>query len=79
MKLSKITWTEVESGIINSVYFDVLKQELYVMFNRTFDVWIYSKVNLKEYKSLMGSNSIGKYFLANIKTVKDGRKITDNN
>lgn len=77
-KLEQIKdWIEVDSGIIEQLFYDENEEILYVMFKRTFDVWGYENVSSKENEILMESISIGKYFLAFIKKLKISFKITE--
>ena len=56
----------VKSGIISSLGYDSTTSTLEVEF-KSGDVWQYEGVDLQTYNSLRLADSIGKYFLANIK------------
>lgn len=68
-KLKDIEWTEITSGMISAVSFDLPTQILYVRFARGGAVWSYSTVTFEMYKEFLGANSMGKHFHANIKSL----------
>lgn len=64
----------VSSSMFNSIGYDEDNQILQVEFNNG-DIWNYTKVPFDIYTRLMDSNSIGRYFLDNIKGKYETEKL----
>ncbi len=60
--------TRVSSSMINSVGYDADTQTLDIEFSNG-ALYSYGGVPQSEYDSLMGAQSVGKYFISNIKNV----------
>ena len=56
----------VESSYLKRVGYDPDEEELYVEFHGG-KTWKYAKVTAQQYENMMTAESIGKWFIANIK------------
>lgn len=59
--------TSVESSNIQKVGYDSDKLELYVTFHSG-KTYIYKRVKIEVYKAMIAAESVGSYFIANVKT-----------
>lgn len=57
----------VTSTNLAAVGYDGAKRELHVRFNNSSQTYIYSDIDISEYKNLMGARSLGVYFFRNIR------------
>ena len=72
--VSEINWTTVSSSQITGAYYDSENNSLYLRF-RNKSVYSYEDVSLEEFGSLVDAPSVGKYFYANIKSIKSFKKL----
>jgi len=75
MEKKNIPWKPITgSSQIRSVYYNLPDKILYILF-RNRKAYSYEDVSLEEYKALIGSTSVGKYFHSKIKTEKTWQEI----
>lgn len=65
--MDKPKMTPVTSSQIKEVGYDAESRTLYIKFNRG-GMYSYNPITEEGYRSLMGAESLGKYFHENIKT-----------
>ena len=67
--------TEIKgSRIVTGVKYDEPKQELYVSFNNE-SVYKYSGVTPEEFEAMLAAESVGQYFVQNIKRSKNYERV----
>lgn len=67
--------TPVESSAMSGLHYDPESRTLHVQFPKG-DVWAYDDVSHERAESLMGAQSKGRYFSAQIKANHIGRKVS---
>jgi len=74
MKL--LTFSCPNSSFIKHLVYDSENERLAVLFN-SLSLWIYQKVSLETYESLIAAESIGNFFNLNIRNFYDSNKIAN--
>jgi hypothetical protein len=62
-----MTWLPLESKMFTSVWYDADKQNLYLRFRKTGDVYRYFEFPVTEYSAFLDAESRGRFFLAHIR------------
>jgi hypothetical protein len=73
--MTMIDYVSVESSMIKKVGFDEIHHQLYITFHND-SCYVYFNVPKSIYEALIYAESVGKYFVENIKKVFAYRNVT---
>lgn len=65
----------VSSSLIAAVGHDAQTLTLFIQFKRGGETWQYEEVPRVVYDDMIGSDSVGRFFLAKVKHVYEGKKV----